>query len=120
HREISARISPFTGNPTLGLDPGYRSHPSADRGFEGAVVLDVPWNLGGLSSRRRDAARTEGDAFAEQARAVALDRKLEAARLWLALAGAERELHAVERARELAESVAAQTARRLELGEATA
>lgn len=120
HRELSARISTLTGNPTLGLEPGYRFHPSEERGFEGAITVDVPWNLGGLSSRRRESARAEGDALFAQARLVALERRLDAARIWLALAGAEKEVRVVEEARALAETLAAQTARRMELGEATA
>lgn len=120
HRELSRGISVFTDNPEILIDPGYRFQVEQNRGVEGGISVELPWNLGGLSSRRREAAAAEGDALAEQARLTALSQRLEAARLWIELVGAERELEVVERARTIAEELVSRTVRRVELGEATA
>lgn len=120
HRDLAGRISRFTGNPQIVLQPGYRWDPEDKRGIEGNVGVLLPWNLGGLSTRRREAAEAEGDWLEAVSRLKALEHRQEAARSWIQLAAAEQMAEITRAEAVLAEELVAQVQRRLALEEATA
>lgn len=82
--EIERELGAISGNPTLHVQPGYRSDPSAERrGFEGQLGLQQPIDLTGLAGARVETARWETAALAAQADAATLSRLLAAARAWV-------------------------------------
>lgn len=84
-----------TSQPQLGVQPGYRWAPEADRGVEGQVTLTQSWSLAGLAGARRDAARREREVLAVEARARRLAHRLEAAHGWIRRETLERRLAVV-------------------------
>jgi cobalt-zinc-cadmium efflux system outer membrane protein len=94
--EMRGRISTMTSNPQVYLQPGYRVAPVANQGVEVQASVMQSWNLAGLSSARVTTARLEEDVLSAQARARALEQRLDAARAWVDLWSAERVLEVVK------------------------
>ncbi|GEJ56680.1 TolC family protein [Anaeromyxobacter diazotrophicus] len=115
-RDLASRISSQTSNPLLTVEPGYRisSSPTSTTRFEGTATLSQSWNLAGLASRRREAARGEGDQLDAEARATALARRLSAAQAWVDLWAAQAALADARQEAELAADLAARTGRAAE------
>jgi cobalt-zinc-cadmium efflux system outer membrane protein len=115
-RDLASRISSQTSNPELLVEPGYRVSPSATSTthLEGVVSLSQSWSLAGLSSRRRESARAEGDLLAAEARATALARRLSAAQAWIDLWAAQAALADARQEAEIAADLAARTERAAE------
>lgn len=89
-RGMRDKISPMTSNPQLYLQPGYRVAPTPNQGLELQGSIMQSWNLAGLSSARTTTVRLEESVLSTQARALALEQRLEAARSWIDLWSAER------------------------------
>lgn len=90
--EMNARISSMTENPQLYLQPGVRILPVENQGLEVQGSVMQSWNLAGLASARKTAARAEEAELSAEARALALSRRLGAARAWIDLWAAQRKL----------------------------
>lgn len=88
--EMRSGISSMTSNPQVYLQPGFRVAPVANQGAEVQASVMQSWNLAGLSSARVTTARLEEDVLSAQARAKALEQRLDAARAWVDLWSAER------------------------------
>jgi outer membrane protein TolC len=116
HRDHVARISSQTSNPVLTVEPGWRvgASPSSTTRFEGGAGLSQSWSLAGLSRRRRDAARAEGDALAAEVRAAALARRLAAAQAWIEAWAAQSALADARQEAEIAGELADRTGRAAE------
>lgn len=96
-RRIDQQISRSPYNPQIFVQPGVRLAPSQARGVEGMVEVLHSWNLAGYAGARRKSARAEEEVLSAEARAVALERRLVAARAWLDQWGAQAVLGALER-----------------------
>ncbi|HET9598670.1 MAG TPA: TolC family protein [Anaeromyxobacteraceae bacterium] len=112
-RELAGQVSSQTSNPELRIEPGYRlsESPSSVTRFEGTAALSQTWNLAGLSSRRRDAASSEADVAAVEARAAALARRLSAAQAWIDLWAAQQAYTGALEELRLADDLAARSDR---------
>lgn len=95
-RDMRTSISSMTSNPQVYLQPGYRVAPVANQGVEVQASVMQSWNLAGLSSSRITTARLEENVLSSQARAKALEQRLDAARAWVDLWSAERVLEIVK------------------------
>jgi cobalt-zinc-cadmium efflux system outer membrane protein len=115
-RELAGGVSSQTSNPVLTVEPGYRvsTSPTSSTRVEGTVGLSQSWNLAGLSGRRREAVRVEGDQLDAEARATALARRLSAAQAWIDLWAAQAALADARQESEIAADLAARTARAAE------
>lgn len=94
---LDERIAAVPFNPQLTLQPGWRFAPADARQPELIAEIVQPWNLSGQGSARRRAAKTEEEALRAEARMVALDARLAAARAWIDLWAAERVLDETRR-----------------------
>ncbi len=88
--------------PQLTLMPGARVVPEGNRGFELQATATQAWNLEGYGKQRRATAAAEGAALDAETRALALQGRLAAARVWIQLHGAEREQALAQQQLELA------------------
>jgi len=86
---MRGRISVMTDNPQIYVQPGFRVLPAPNQGVEIQASVTQSWNLAGLSSARKAAARVEEEELSAGARALALTQKLEAARAWIDLWAAQ-------------------------------
>lgn len=118
--EFDVTISALGANPVIQLNPGYRSSPEEDRGFETIVALSQGFFLDDVAGWRRKAAARERAALAAEAQAALLDRRLNAARLWLALRAAETGMEGFARERALARALRAQVEQAEAMGAALA
>jgi outer membrane protein TolC len=117
HRGLSAalkvrkaqdkHISVRSSDPTIGVTPAMRLSPDQSQGVEVGIRLSQSWNLGGLGSRRQEAASRERDVLAAGVRADALLRRIEAARAWIELRVQEEDQSRVARELEVAQALAA-------------
>lgn len=82
----------MAGNPEVSLDAGYKFEPQPERGPKITASFLVPISLRALPKRRREAAAAEGDALAEHARQLVIERSAQVAEAWIELARIEREL----------------------------
>lgn len=87
---LDQRIAAVPFNPQITVQPGWRFAPAGARQPELIAEIVQPWNLSGQSSARRRAASIEEDALRAEARVVALDARMAAARAWIDLWAAER------------------------------
>lgn len=99
---LAGRISSMTENPQIYVQPGFRVLPTPSQGVEIQASVMQSWNLAGLSSARKEAARVEEQELSAGARALALTQRLEAARAWIDLWAAERVLDVATREAALA------------------
>ncbi|MRG90981.1 TolC family protein [Polyangium spumosum] len=99
---LGSRISSMTENPQLYVQPGFRVLPTPNQGVELQASVTQSWNLAGLSSARKAAARVEEQELSAGARALALTQRLEAARAWIDLWAAARVLDVATREAALA------------------
>lgn len=88
--DMRGRMSTMTSNPQLYFQPGFRVLPAENKGVEVQASVMQSWNLAGLSRARTTAARMEEAELSVQARALALEQRIEAARAWMDLWCAER------------------------------
>lgn len=100
--DLRGRMSTMTSNPQLYVQPGFRMLPAENKGVELQASVTQSWNLAGLSRARTTAARLEEAELSVQARARALEQRLEAARAWIDLWCAERVFDVVTREAALA------------------
>lgn len=91
-KSLTQAIPSMTQNPQLYLQPGYRIMAPENHGIEVQGNVMQSWNLAGLSSARKKAARAEQAELSAEARALALSSKLGVARAWIDLWAAERTL----------------------------
>jgi outer membrane protein TolC len=105
-----ARLDRLVGGSVSGwqlmFQPGVRALPEANQTFAIQGTLMKSWSLVKLRAARREAARGEREAFAAQIDALVLDRRLEAARLWIELHVAQTQLELARKDVELATSLA--------------
>lgn len=101
-RDMRGRMSTMTSNPQLYVQPGFRVLPAENQGVEVQASVMQSWNLAGLSQARTTATRLEEAELSVQARALALQQRLEAARAWVDLWSAERVFDVVSREAALA------------------
>ncbi|TKD03315.1 TolC family protein [Polyangium fumosum] len=99
---LGARISGMTENPQIYVQPGFRVLPTPNQGVEIQASVTQSWNLAGLSSARKAAARVEEEELSAGARALVLTQRLDAARAWIDLWAAERVLDVAMREAALA------------------
>ncbi|WP_245529868.1 TolC family protein [Anaeromyxobacter dehalogenans] len=111
--EGNSKIGLLTSNPSLVLQPGFSTRDANPR-LEGEVALTQSFNLAGLSGNRRKAARTEEQQLRDEARAVALSRRLDAAQAWLDMWAAEAAFQLSREELGLAMELAARTRRAAE------
>ncbi|ABC83625.1 outer membrane protein-like protein [Anaeromyxobacter dehalogenans 2CP-C] len=111
--EGNSKIGLLTSNPSLVLQPGFSTRDANPR-LEGEVALTQSFNLAGLSGNRRKAARTEEQQLRDEARAVALSRRLDAAQAWLDMWAAEAAFQLSREELGLAMDLAARTRRAAE------
>ncbi|UQA58707.1 TolC family protein [Polyangium aurulentum] len=95
--EMTSRISSMTENPQIYLQPGMRLLPAENKGWEVQGSVMQSWNLAGLASARKNAASVEAAELSAEARALALSRRLGAARAWIDLWAAQRTLEVARR-----------------------
>lgn len=105
-----ARLDRLVGGSVSGwqllFQPGVRVLPEANRTFAIQGTLMKSWSLVKLRAARREAARGETETFATEIDALVLDRRLEAARLWIELYVAQLQLDLARKDVELATSLA--------------
>lgn len=92
-REVGdRRISGTIAQPQLWLQPGIRILPRDAQAFTPQAMITQTWSLGRLGAARRKAAKAERDALGSDLRARQLGHRLDAARTWIDLHTAQREL----------------------------
>ncbi len=88
-RDGLAHLGRLTSNPTLSLQPGFRTEGEGPRP-EGQLTLSQGFNLGGLSSARRGAAAAELEAARLGVTRSRTERRVAVARAWLETWAAQR------------------------------
>lgn len=86
------RISGTIAQPQIWLQPGVRLLPREAQAFTPQAMITQTWSLGRLGSARRKAAKAERTAMSSELSARQLAHRLEAARTWIDLHTAQREL----------------------------
>lgn len=119
-RREDADLAGTSQGVAIQATPGARVLSEQDRGFEGQLTVTHSWNLGDLTGARRRAAAAERGVLSAEARAVALEVRLDAARRWIELWRLDRLERVVRAERELAARFVAHTERALRAGVATA
>lgn len=119
-RREDADLAGTSQGVAIQATPGARVLSEQDRGFEGQLTVTHSWNLGDLTGARRRAAAAERGVLSAEARAVALEARLDAARRWIELWRLDRLERVVRAERELAARFVAHTERALRAGVATA
>lgn len=114
------KIRGLTQGPQVTVMPGARVHPEPNRGFEFQGGIVQPWSLEGYGHKRIASAKAETEVLGVQARAAALESQLGAARAWIALWNAERQLELARAQREIRRTWWMRVREALEAGVATA
>ncbi|AKF08501.1 hypothetical protein [Sandaracinus amylolyticus] len=113
-------ISDVTSATELQLVPGVRVLREQDRGFEGSIGVVQGWSLAGLGGARRRAAEDERAVIAAERRAIALERRIGAARAWIELSVLERQLALAIAERDIARELEERARRAADVGVITA
>ncbi len=91
-RDLDGDLTLVPIGPEVQVLAGGRVHPREVTGFEIQVTATQSWSLEGYGKKRVKAAEAETDVLEVEARAQALEQQLAAARAWIMLHAAEREL----------------------------
>ncbi|HEX2569350.1 MAG TPA: TolC family protein [Polyangia bacterium] len=118
-RQLNRAISSQTQHPQVSLQPGYRLYPESAREPEFIAEVLHSWNLSGLSGARRRSAAAEADVLDAEARALALARRLGAARAWVDAWAAQRLLATAQQQEALAAELERLVTRTTALAETT-
>jgi cobalt-zinc-cadmium efflux system outer membrane protein len=90
--ELDDGISLVPIGPQVQVMAGARVYPSDATGLELQITATQSWSLRGYGKKRREAAAAETEVLEVEALAAALEQQLAAARAWIELHAAEREL----------------------------
>jgi len=113
------RIQGVGANPQLSLQPGWRTRPDADSGFELQATVTQQLSVAGLGRARREAAAAERRTLSVEIERRLLRRRLAVAAAWVDLWRAEQALELVAPRREVLERRGRAVARGIELGSTT-
>jgi len=91
-RSADGELPTLTEGLQVQVMPGARLPPAGEAGFELQATVTQGWRTGGYGHKRRTAAIAETEALAAEARALALEQELGAARAWILLHEAEARL----------------------------
>ncbi len=86
------KISGTIAQPQIWLQPGVRLLPRDRQAFAPQAMITQTWSLGRVGAARRKAAKAERTALSAEQRARKLVHRLDAARTWIDLHTAQREL----------------------------
>lgn len=106
-------------NPQAYLQPGLRLRPAESEGFELQGGITQTWSVSGLHRRQRESLDLEAEVFDADARYLALERRLAAARAWIDLWAAQALLEEARREAGIAATFAATIERAQSLEAAT-
>ena len=81
--QTAGEVSWMSGNPTVLLQPGYRTSPES--GWEALVTLSQPFSFAGLGARRQEAAAAEARALAQAVRSISLEQRWTVSQAWVEL-----------------------------------